>query len=872
MKKVIIVFKSHFDMGYTDLAENVLKNYCTGMLSDMLDTCEATREKPIGERYVWTMQAWLLTYMLSSPYTSDENKVRVEECIRGNQLVWTRTPFTVHTEFSGIEELARGFKYSDALTDSYGYRPKSAKMTDVPGHTTYLASLLNKQGVEFLHLGCNPCCTPPDVPRLFWWQGPDGGRVLTMYSKGQYGSSLLPPDDWEYPVWLSLAQTNDNKGTLSNEQVKELLDKARKEMPDTEIVIGTLDDFYNELSQCQLDEIPVVTKDLADTWIHGVGSYPKEVSEIRKTRHELCEAEKELALCKAYGLLTEEEITTYTLKIEEAYEQGLLFDEHTWGMAGLTSLGTNRKFLKKEFMEEINLPGPKLAEQSWDEQRVHTASMNRLTKELSTFSSQRLADYVLENEDEIMVFNGMSWTRSGITDLSFAANFLEGYDLFDGDTHEKISIWRDDEKLMSYVSNIPAMSWKKLKRKKQSVVSSEEKTLVEDNVLENKRFRIEVDKQNGSISSIYDKKNNYEYVEKNQPFGQYSYDVYGDQSEKRYINSYVYRFVAWVIDDLCRINMPEQADLTFTPSNFSMERCTEEGRSVLRWYSEINDISVSEFGNATSAEFILSLYDAQDVIDFSVKLHDKQATPFPEGGSISFPFAMDGCKIEIGKIGQVINPGKDVQKDANNALYCLENWMSITGNHVGMLVVPLDTPLFGIDSKGIYEFYSQRDSVTPHVYFNLFNTQWGTNFPQWIDGNLSYSFRFLPLTGLETTDEKQRLALEASAPILVASKNASFVGNQDPLSEQSSLIECETFRILSMQSKPGTDTVLVRLIDLEGKKGKADIRFNHAVKSVRLVSMCDDRCADERQTLFEGIYTLETMPFEIHTLELSLVK
>ncbi len=75
-----------------------------------------------------------------------------------------------------------------------------------------------------------------------------------------------------------------------------------------------------------------------------------------------------------------------------------------------------------------------------------------------------------------------------------------------------------------------------------------------------------------------------------------------------------------------------------------------------------------------------------------------------------------------------------------------------------------------------------------------------------------------------------------------------------------------------MQSKPGTDTVLVRLIDLEGKKGKADIRFNHAVKSVRLVSMCDDRCADERQTLFEGIYTLETMPFEIHLLELSLVR
>ena len=31
--------------------------------------------------------------------------------------------------------------------------------------------------------------------------------------------------------------------------------------------------------------------------------------------------------------------------------------------------------------------------------------------------------------------------------------------------------------------------------------------------------------------------------------------------------------------------------------------------------------------------------------------------------------------------------------------------------------------------------------------FNLFNTQWGTNFPQWIGGDLRYRFRLIPHPG-----------------------------------------------------------------------------------------------------------------------------
>ena len=38
IKKIIFVFKSHFDIGFTDLAENVIRNYSSGMLQQVIET------------------------------------------------------------------------------------------------------------------------------------------------------------------------------------------------------------------------------------------------------------------------------------------------------------------------------------------------------------------------------------------------------------------------------------------------------------------------------------------------------------------------------------------------------------------------------------------------------------------------------------------------------------------------------------------------------------------------------------------------------------------------------------------------------------------------------------------------------------------
>ena len=65
--------------------------------------------------------------------------------------------------------------------------------------------------------------------------------------------------------------------------------------PRTEVIFGTLDDFGRAITDLAPD-LPVVRKDLADSWIHGTGSMPREVGILRAVRSRLVQAESALSL------------------------------------------------------------------------------------------------------------------------------------------------------------------------------------------------------------------------------------------------------------------------------------------------------------------------------------------------------------------------------------------------------------------------------------------------------------------------------------------------------------------------------------------------------------------------------------------------
>ncbi len=363
VKKIILVFKTHFDIGFTDLAEHVIHRYGNDMLREVIETCDATAS--LGRlRYVWTMPAWPLWTICNS--CDPALKADLERLIENGQIVWHSLPFTSHTDFSSPEEYAQTLRYSRELARRYGKPvPVTAKMTDVPGHGLMLPDLLDQAGIRFLHLGCNEFATPPQVPGLFFWKGPGGGKVLTMYSKGGYGTGLLPPADWPYPVWMALMHTHDNCGPQSAQIILDLAKQAQAAYPEAEILCGSMDDFYRALSGCDLSPVPVIDRDLADTWIHGVGSYPDEVRRMRACRERAKRLHGRYFAQLAAGIRPDGVEPLW----DRYYEQVALFTEHTWGADVKTFLGPDRVYEKEKFLAAKETPPYRFMERSWEEQR-----------------------------------------------------------------------------------------------------------------------------------------------------------------------------------------------------------------------------------------------------------------------------------------------------------------------------------------------------------------------------------------------------------------------------------------------------------------------------------------------------------------------
>jgi len=409
--KIITVFKTHVDIGFTDLPQKILEKYATNMLVDAVETCERSSDNIKEERFVWTLPAYPLYHALRS--TSEDIKNRCEKLILNDQLKWHALPFTLRTEFFTKDELNNALNYSRRLSERFNKpMPIAAKMTDVPGHTQAIVDVLWENGVKFLHLGCNPASTTPDVPVLFWWESKNKNRILVYYNK-DYGSNILPPQGWKYPVHLALIQTNDNCGVQSYTVIDELKEKAHEVYPDAEFTTGTLDDFAAEILKCDLSDLPVIRGELGDSWIHCLGAFPESAANIREARKIFMELEENNDLSGN---------SKYQALKEKYYENALLFGEHSGGVDTKKYLA-NRVYKKEELKEALKSEMYLYANQGWNQEREWASNCLDAANEAKAL----FADEV---DKSASVTNNEYWKLGFENNLIVAQNKI---------THEKIT-------------------------------------------------------------------------------------------------------------------------------------------------------------------------------------------------------------------------------------------------------------------------------------------------------------------------------------------------------------------------------------------------------------------------------------------------
>ena len=132
VEDVWVVFKTHFDIGYTASIAEVLARYRGPMIDNALAVIEANQALPREQRFTWTVPGWPLYYILG-PDQTPERRARIVQALKAGALAVHAAPFTLHTESFDLEDLVRGLHYSAQIARDNGLPlPRSAKMTDVP--------------------------------------------------------------------------------------------------------------------------------------------------------------------------------------------------------------------------------------------------------------------------------------------------------------------------------------------------------------------------------------------------------------------------------------------------------------------------------------------------------------------------------------------------------------------------------------------------------------------------------------------------------------------------------------------------------------------------------------------------------------------
>lgn len=750
VNEIIVICKTHFDIGYTHRVDEVVDYYRTKMIDRALKAMDASDSLPREQQFAWTIPGWVLSKTMEDwNGQSPERKARLDERFRSGHLISHALPFTITSDISGLEEMARGLNFSSALNRKYGF-PLShfGKMTDEPSHTGALATVLANAGVKFLHIGCNWPSGFVKTPGLFWWEGPDGSRVLTLYSPSygtncavcskdwcgpndpMMGENLLPAKDWPYKVWPAILVTGDNSGPPTAARIKGLFEEVKEKMPDVRVHMGTMDDFYEAIMKDNPD-IPVVRSAMPDTWIHGVMCDPEGMRLLRETRSLITSAEALNTQMKIWGM----DVPHVASEVAKAYEDMLLFDEHTWG-------GKGRVDKYGEDFEKLSADAYKDLEASWEDKTDYIRDASRITCELLVSGMTSLAKQVKSKEPAVLVYNPLPWKRSG---------------------------WVETEEGWQYVRNIPANGYRVVPVNGKGKQSEE---VLHGNSIENEYYKLVFEPERGVVASLIDKRTGREWIDKNTGvgFGQYLNERFTFEQTLDYTMTYQQgRAKDWPHPGMHKPGMVSEKVMPYRAASPRSGKLNISRNDLIQT-AELSMPS-DQAGHLPASKLRISLYRGQPYIDLEITIEGKAKDNWPEADWLCLPFRIDRPVFNVYRQLGVMNPATDIQPGANRHLYAAEYGVTIMGEDgAGFAVCPLDHPLVSLGVPGCWKYSDDYVPEKPVVYLNLYNNQWNTNFRYWYPGTWSSRVRLWTIDKSWAPEKSSQqfitCALETRNPLL----------------------------------------------------------------------------------------------------------
>lgn len=682
--QVHLVFKTHFDAGFTDLANTVLDRYLEQHIPHAIRLARELRDSG-GDRFVWTTGAWLIHEFLERANPTDRKEM--EGAILAGDIAWHALPFTTHSELMTADLFRFGLGVSQKLDQRFGRQTIAAKMTDVPGHTRAIVPLLAEAGVRFLHLGVNPASPPPDTPEVFRWRDPAGAEVIVNYTRDSYGRSFAL-DGFDHV--LAFAHSGDNAGPQSTAEVRESYDTVRREFPDAEVRASTLDAFARDLLQVN-DQLPVLTAEIGDSWIHGVATDPYKTACYRR-------------LDRLTAQWSKTNPGSEDARALDACRSELLcIPEHTWGLDEKTHLGDYVNYARADFAAARN----------------RDVADAEPPKGLDSFGTFRL-----NPEDE----------RADI-DTGTAT-----YSRFE-------SSWREQRAYLDQALEKLPNAWRAEAETACRALAPRHPEPCGVRIGAGERFQLgdwhcAIDENTGALIHLSTDSGALTLANPEHPLFRLAYQTFSAEDYERRLREYNVNLDnegcrSWAVPDFSKPGMEQGRQ----PSRMWYFRVREAFRS-----SDTECVLLLDGDPEAHASFgmparaAISLHADGNGLAVTVQWFDKPANRMAEALWLSVKPANIAIETwRLRKMGRHISP-LEVVRNGNRNLHAVEAVSADCGANDELCIETPDAALVSPGRPRLMEFDNRQPPLEQGMHFNLYNNVWGTNFPMWYEEDARFEF------------------------------------------------------------------------------------------------------------------------------------
>lgn len=725
--RVNFVQHSHTDIGYTRPQTEILAEHLR-YIDYALDYCDITDDFPDESKFRWTCEAsWAVDeYLKSRPEAQIE---RLKKRIKEGRIELTGMYFN----FDGLPDeqtLAASLQPIKRFKKE-GLEVKVAMQNDVNGIGWCLNDYYNDLGVEYLNMGTHGhrALIAFDKPTLFWWESPSGKRMLAYraehYMTGntvfkihagdfnQFENELLSyltdleEKGYQYEL-ISIQHSgyltdNAPPSTLASDMIR----KWNEKYSWPKLKTATATEFFEEMEANHGNEFQVIRGAWPDWWTDGFGASAREVSAIRTAQTDLIANAAGLAMAAIQGST----IPKNTDKEIENINSALLFyTEHTVGYHGSVREPFSENTMEQRAIKESY---------AWE--------ASRRAKMLGERAMGLLQSHVQrDKQPSLVVYNTLNWKRSGLFEVYIDHQILPRYKNFEiSDENgneakaQPVEHFSDGTMWAMWVDDIPAYGFRKYQIKVSGNEENQTKqaNFANSEIVENKWYKITIDKKRGAISSLFDKQLNKELTDLNSKWklGEFIYETLDNRAQME----------SFKLDNYER----EPLDSVWMDG-------FEEG---LIW----NTVRFKGKTRAAFPEdayhFEIRLFNTSKRIDLVYHIEKRMVTE-PEGIYIAFPFQLENGTLSFDVQGGEIRAGVDQIPGSSNDWNSVQNYARLANTGEQILLNSPEIPLMQFGGINTGRYKAGATPETTHIFGWPMNNYWVTNFNAEQHGGITWKY------------------------------------------------------------------------------------------------------------------------------------